>query len=126
MSRQEQIINDLREYGQRLAAAGLEVWLNTHYWGGWLTYKNPENGCYGTFQHSDHFGWSHYMPLIPSREYGSAMFVGNADDWSVEAALRTAMPENFNPIVGTQKNAKSAYSPVSAAEQIFAPDEAQA
>lgn len=65
-------------------------------------------------------GYYHSMPIRPSREHGSAMFVPGIDDGydhlTVEAAERVARPTNTNECVGTHENFKdprdeSMYSP---------------
>lgn len=95
---------ELESYGRELVAAGFRVWL-TKFINGYLTYE--KDGHYGTFQYSDYEGWQHTMPIIPSREFGSSMFIGDAIEnvWSVEAAEQTARETNHNYIVGNQKNA---------------------
>lgn len=100
-------IDRLTEYGQRLVTAGFRVWLTPTGFrdGGFLTYER--DGCYGHLQHSQFEGWQHDMPLVPSREFGSAMFIGEPveDVWSVEAAEQVARPSNGNNVVGIQRNA---------------------
>jgi len=97
----------LEEYGQRLVEASFRVWVTaTHSRsGGFLTYER--GGFWGHLQESTYEGWQHDMPLVPSREFGSAMFIGVPveDVWSVEAAEQAAQATNHNDIVGTQRNA---------------------
>jgi hypothetical protein len=100
---------DLHKYGQELVAAGFEVWFTrTNYReGGYLQYRNPETGCCGSLEHSDHEGWLHLMPIVPSREYGSSMHIGEPlPVWTVEAARQCAQPFNRNDVVGRQANAR--------------------
>lgn len=97
----------LEEYGRRLVAAGFRVWLTpvTSRSGGYLTYER--DGFWGHLQ-SSYFGeWAHDMPLVPSREFGSSMFIGVPveDVWSVEAAEQAARATNHNDVVGTRPNA---------------------
>jgi hypothetical protein len=98
-------IDRLTAYGNLLKAAGFTVWLTTSGTRGFLTYER--DGHYGHLQYSDFEGWQHDMPLVPSKEYGSSMFIGEpvADVWSVAAAEQAARATNHNPIVGTRPNA---------------------
>ncbi|WPH57854.1 hypothetical protein [Mycobacterium phage WXIN] len=90
--------------------------------GSYFTYSRLVDGqeCFGTVQ-AEHFGgYTHTMPIKPSRENGSSMWVAklpgqddNSNDGSyevltVEAAEMVARPTNSNPLVGTQKNYKDA------------------
>jgi hypothetical protein len=103
----ETSIQTLTDYGHELVAAGFEVWL--HRFGeGYLTYRNPETGDCGSLQYSYFEGWGHSMPIVPSREYGSSMYIEDpADPWTVEAARQCAQPTNWNKAVGTRlANAK--------------------
>ena len=99
----------LDEYAQALKDAGFKVWkgeLKPHEW---LVYE--KNGLYGTFQRSEYEDWSHCMPIKPSREHGSSMYVDppkGVPVWSVEAAEHTAREVNVNRDVGAQHNARSA------------------
>ena len=96
-------------YGNELAAAGFEVWLNPYGRSGYLTYRAP-NGCWGTLQESEFDGWQHLMPLKPSRENGSHMHLDTElDPWTVEAAVECAQTVNHNDVVGWQGNARTAY-----------------
>jgi hypothetical protein len=102
-----EITNRLEEYGARLKAAGFRVWVTPTPRGGYLTYER--DGYYGHLQASDFEGWRHDMPLVPSREYGSSMFIGEPveDVWSVAAAEQAARATNHNDVVGTRPNAGS-------------------
>jgi hypothetical protein len=102
-------IEVLTAYGQELVAAGFEVWLtktgDRH--GGYLQYRDPATGCCGSLQHIDHEGWQHLMPIIPSRENGSSMFISKPLwPFTVEAARQCAQPSNRNDVVGQQANAR--------------------
>jgi hypothetical protein len=92
-------IETLTEYGNELVAAGFEVWL--HKFGeGYLTYRNPETGNAGSLQYSLMEGWQHLMPIVPSREYGSAMHLDtDTDPWTVQAARECAADTNYNDAV---------------------------
>lgn len=99
-------IERLTEYGNELVAAGFQVWLTrTPFWhpGGYLQYRDPETGHCGSLQYSDHEGYQHLMPLVPSREYGSSMHLDTATDpFTVEAARECAQPFNYNYAVGAR------------------------
>lgn len=99
-------ITRLEQYGALLKAAGFRVWVNqTSPSGGYLTYER--GGFYGHLQ-CDYWGnWAHDMPLVPSKEAGSSMFIGKpvADVWSVEAAEQAASEYNHNDVVGRRRNA---------------------
>lgn len=97
----------LEEYGRRLVAAGFRVWLMPTGSGGYLTYER--GGFWGHLQQSYFGAFEHYMPLVPSREFGSSMFIGQpvADVWSVEAAQQAASATNHNNVVGRRPNAGS-------------------
>lgn len=95
-------IEQLTEYGNELVAAGFEVWLTPITWhpGGYLQYRDPATGCAGSLQYSDHDGWQHLMPLVPSVQYGSAMHMENPlPPFTVEAARQCAQPFNTNDAV---------------------------
>ena len=89
----------LASYGNELVEAGFEVWL--HKFGeGYLTYRDPATGNQGSLQYSLMEGWQHYMPLVPSRKYGSSMHIENpADPFTVEAARECAADTNYNNAV---------------------------
>lgn len=103
-------IDQLEQYGQELVTAGFEVWLTRTGMrgrGGYLQYRDPETGCTGCLQESFTEGWQHLMPLVPSREYGSSMHIGNPlSVFTVEAARQCAQPFNRNDVVGRQANAR--------------------
>jgi hypothetical protein len=96
---------ELLAYGRELADAGLRVWLSPFGRAGYLSYLDPENGCYGTFQRSEFEGWGHSMPIQPSTTNGSSMYVDTlAEPWTVDAARECAQPVNRNDVVGSQSN----------------------
>lgn len=96
----------LTEYGNELVAAGFEVW-RTDGTSPYLQYRDPTTGAAGSLQSVGYFGeWTHYMPIVPSREFGSSMHLDtDTDPWTVEAARECARPTNRNSVVGTQRNA---------------------
>ena len=97
----------LTEYGNQLKAAGFDVWVNPSPGLEYLVYMAP-GGCYGTLQESEFDGWGHYMPLKPSREFGSSMFLDTElDPWTVDAARECAQPVNHNHVIGWQANART-------------------
>ena len=65
--------------------------------------KNGRIGYYSGDFLADH-NWS--MPIRPSREHGSGMFVEAAEDApnAIEAATIITHESNYNPIIGTHKN----------------------
>jgi hypothetical protein len=98
----------LTAYAAKLAAAGFRVWLTPMAGrsGGFLTYER--GGFYGHLQLSEWDGWQHDMPIVPSREFGSSMFIEQPlDPWTVEAAEQAAQEWNTNSAVGRQRNAGS-------------------
>ena len=96
----------LLEYANTLAAAGFEVWHGASQGSpGYLVYRNASNGCWGTFQRSYFDGWQHLMPIKPSREHGSAMYLDRPiPPWTVAAARQCAQPTNRNDLVGRHAN----------------------
>lgn len=100
----------LLDYGRRLVAAGFEVWHTQSGTRspGYLQYRDPETGCWGSLQYSlSSYRWHHLMPLVPSKEYGSSMFIERpAPAFTVEAARQCAREFNRNSVVGTRSNAK--------------------
>lgn len=65
--------------------------------------KNGRIGYYSGDFLADH-NWS--MPIKPSREHGSGMFVEAAENAqnATEAATIITQESNYNPVVGTHKN----------------------
>ncbi len=96
--------DDLKTYGLLLVQHGFRVWWTSMGTGpGYLQYQNPANGCWGSVQHSETFGWQHLMPIVSSVEYGSAMFAEDPEDvWTVAAAVQCAQPHGWNRMVGWQ------------------------
>jgi hypothetical protein len=111
----------LASYGNELVAAGFEVWL--HKFGeGYLTYRDPATGNRGSLQYSLMEGWQHYMPLVPSLEYGSAMHMENPlPPFTVEAARQCAQSTNHNRVGGrTLANARDRAWHSPSAQQLHA------
>ena len=102
---------EVEAYGLRLVDAGFEVWMSDYGRTGYLVYRNTDNECWGTFQPSEHSGWEHSMPIEPSREHGSSMWVEDIepDQWTIEAARKCAQRSNYNPIVGRHHNVRDKY-----------------
>lgn len=68
-----------------------------------------EQECFGTVSYGI-AGHQFNMPIKPSREHGSAMFIGDTDqmpefdELTLENAELYASPTGFNRLVGTQNN----------------------
>jgi hypothetical protein len=112
----------LRAYASLLMQAGFQVYAPGPTWD-FLHYSRELNGQtlvgyiqldrYSTLERAlgNDAPYAHSMPLVPSRAYGSSMFVTAADKLpplSVEAALAVTQPTNWNDVVGTQRNAGTA------------------
>lgn len=103
--------DELEEYGAKLVAAGFQVWLVLTYpRHGFLRYRSPE-GWWGTLQEDTWGGLEHSMPIVPSRENGSSMYLEppQPDPLTVEAAKACAREFNRNAVVGRQRNAGHVY-----------------
>lgn len=103
------LIPELQEYAHRLSEAGFRVY--AHSGPGLITfllYSQEVDGktCFGSVQRANFGnGYEHHMPIRPSKENGSSMWVKDVpEDLSVEAARMVARPSNYNPLVGTQAN----------------------
>jgi len=108
----------LKAYAHTLAAAGFAIYEPTGSMGSYFTYSRMVDGqeCFGTVQAEYFGGYSHHMPIKPSRENGSSMWVaglpgqkdssndGSYEVLTVEAARMIARPSNRNPLVGVQRN----------------------
>lgn len=112
-------LEGLLAYGADLVAAGFEVWHTASGFraAGYLQYRDPATDCWGSLQYSlSEMHWQHLMPMVPSKEFGSSMFIQvkpargsrpqTLDPWTVEAARLCARETNWNEVVGTQPNAK--------------------
>lgn len=115
----------LKAYAHLLESNGFAIYEPTpsgYTRGTYFTYSRVVDGqeCFGTVQSEDFGGYTHTMPIKPSREHGSSMWVAglpgqddNSNDGSyevltVEAAQMVARPFNTNPLVGKQANYKDA------------------
>lgn len=114
--RQIMTINDdaLANYARLLADNGFVIYEPTGSWGHFV-YSRIVDGqeCFGDVQKANvgAFGYQHHMPIRPSQENGSSMFVdGVPDELTVEAAEMVARPTNRNKYVGTQKNYTDTHS----------------
>lgn len=97
-------ITQLESYGRELVASGeFDVWLTytaPNKSEGYLQYRDRATGNSGSLQ-CTYFGeWQHLMPLIPSREYGSAMHMQDPlPPFTIEAARQCASDTNYNDAV---------------------------
>ena len=107
------IKNDaLREYADLLAANGFAIYEPSGRWGEYFMYSQVVDGqeCFGTVQYDRIDGFEHHMPIKPSVENGSSMFVaGVPNELTVEAARKVAQPANHNHLVGSQRNYEDRY-----------------
>ena len=92
-----------------LESAGFDIHVSSRYAElgrrlNWFQFrKNGRIGYYSGDFLADH-NWS--MPIRPSREHGSAMFVEAAEDApnAIEAATIITHESNYNSIIGPHKN----------------------
>lgn len=101
----------LREYMELLQRNGFVVYEPLGgYRGTYFLYSRVVDGveCFGSVQCDEFGGYSHSMPIKPSREHGSGMFVGDKDSeqLTVDKAMQVASPNNWNRLVGKQANYK--------------------
>ena len=100
----------LRAYADLLEANGFAIYEPKSSTGSWFTYSRMVDGveCFGTVEKDQAplaRGYKHTMPIRPSVEHGSSMFVaGVPEELTVEAAEAVASPSNYNHLVGIQKN----------------------
>lgn len=102
----------LDAYADTLMAAGFTVYEPTGPAARYFRYSRVVDGqeCFGVVQQEALRlqGYSHSMPIKPSKENGSSMFVDGVEDGfdalTVEAAETVAQPRNHNPLVGWQDN----------------------
>ena len=97
----------LKAYAKLLFENGFSIYEPGGHWD-FFTYSRVVDGkeCFGTVQKGYFGGYSHTMPIKPSQENGSSMFVGD-DEWedlTIEKAEQVASPTNSNPLVGKQTN----------------------
>lgn len=106
------IRNDaLREYAAQLCTAGFTVYVPKSPGWHYIGYSRVIDGqeCLGFVQRGEFAsdGWKHYMPIKPSLENGSSMWIDGVPDsqtLTVDDACRVASPVNRNPLVGVQRN----------------------
>lgn len=99
-------------YADLLEQNGFTVYDESNYTDDWFTYSQMVDGreCFGTVQtngyRSEAFReYEHHMPIKPSIEHGSSMWVeGVPNELTIEAARAVAQPSNYNPIVGRHDN----------------------
>lgn len=108
------VVPELQAYMSLLDDAGFTIYLPKSGQATFFHYSQVVDGqeCFGTVQRS----WlyrlgepiEHSMPIKPSREAGSAMFLDFPAHHpaTVEYAQLVARPENRNSVVGTRKNAR--------------------
>lgn len=100
----------LAEYADRLEAAGFTIYEPASARGTtrFFRYSRLVNGqeCFGYVQRDwTGSGYSHSMPIRPSVQHGSSMFVHKVKgELTVEAARLVARPSNWNDLVGTHAN----------------------
>lgn len=114
--------DELREYADLLEASGFAIYEPTS-GGDYFMYSRVVDGqeCFGQIARKDRpldHGYEHHMPIKPSQEFGSRMFVEirtesthprrvtieHLDEMTVRDAMLVARPENWNSVVGVQKN----------------------
>lgn len=101
----------LTAYAALLTEAGFTVTVPTGDWN-FFRYSRIVDGveCSGTVHQCTYRleGYSHSMPIRPSRENGSSMWIPEVEDgWdnlTVEAAELIARPYNSNDVVGSHAN----------------------
>lgn len=102
----------LSEYANRLEAAGFAIYESVSGPGTYFRYSRMVDGkeCFGYIQLDyARSGHTHLMPIKPSIEHGSSMWVPDArgkalSALDVETAKLVARPKNTNPAVGTHAN----------------------
>lgn len=110
---------ELAEYADLLERAGFAIYETTgKVPSGYFRYSRVVDGkeCFGYVQVGHYGGFSHGMPIKPSIEHGSSMWVAGVPDstpdqgnnlgnpLTVESAERVASLSNYNPLVGTHAN----------------------
>lgn len=100
---------ELAEYARQLVMAGFKVY-EPKQSANYFIYSQVVSGkeCFGSVQEDYFGGYSHLMPIKPSRQCGSSIFVGGdkqiSEGLTIEAAKRTAQPYNYNCVVGKREN----------------------
>jgi hypothetical protein len=97
----------LREYAELLAKNGFTIYEPKGVWE-YFVYSRMVDGreCFGSVQRGGALeGYQHHMPIKPSKEHGSSMFVEDVpDELTIEAATAVASPRNYNKLVGSHEN----------------------
>lgn len=97
----------LREYALLLQQAGFAIYEPTGVVGDYFTYSRIVDDIerFGIVQKGFFDAYQHLMPIKPSTEHGSSMFVDDVPDvLTVQVARKIASPTNTNSVVGTQAN----------------------
>lgn len=108
----------LRRYADLLAANGFAIYEPIGSMGTYFTYSRmvDDRECFGTVQAERFGGYTHTMPIRPSIEHGSSMWVeklpgqrdatndGSNEALTVAVAKMVAKPANRNALVGKQEN----------------------
>ena len=97
---------ELRDYANVLYENGFTIYEPAGRWKHFI-YSQLVDGveCFGIVEREDFGDYRHLMPIKPSREHGSSIFVdGVQNELTVDAALIIAQPENRNHLVGSHKN----------------------
>lgn len=115
------ITNDtLKSYADLLHANGFDIYAPKSSPAEFFAYSQTVDGveCFGYVQAEYFGGFSHLMPITPSRVHGSNMEVegvaetkndiGSVDCLTVEVARLIARPTNKGRWVGVQRNHKDA------------------
>jgi hypothetical protein len=116
------VLPDLATFGKELLAAGFTVYVfrsdvERVAKGGKESYATHigfsrivnEQECFASVSYGL-AGYQFSMPIPPSREHGSSMFISKADHMpefdslTLANAELYASPTGFNPLVGTQRN----------------------
>lgn len=96
----------LREYATLLASNGFAIYEPAGVWNHFF-YSRVVDGreLFGYVQREMvGSGYSHSMPIKPSREHGNQLAMPDVDELTVENAEKVASPRNRNDWVGTHEN----------------------
>lgn len=97
----------LREYAALLAKNGFTIYEPKGVWNHFMYSRMVDDREYfGNVQREQvGSGYRHFMPIKPSKEHGSSMFVDDVpDELTIEAATAVASPSNYNKLVGRHAN----------------------
>lgn len=103
----------LRQFARELLAAGFNVYVSdSRGWGTYFKFGRVVDGVERVgYVQVDLLSYKFSMPIKPSREHGSGMFVAGAEVWpggseklTVANATLYASPSNRNHLVGTHQN----------------------